>query len=93
MLYPKPCYNEPCYKEVEVYIGAFFNQKYEIFSIFWKRKQNKKNTLWYSLVLLMSTHKYVFMRKSEKYFSYMLLTEAVQTVDPDEISQNKPSSY
>ena len=23
MLYPKPCYNEPCYKEAEVYVYAF----------------------------------------------------------------------
>ena len=22
LLYPKPCYNEPCYKEVVVYVGT-----------------------------------------------------------------------
>ena len=24
MLYPKPCYNEPCYKEVEVFFVSFY---------------------------------------------------------------------
>ena len=26
MLYPKPCYNEPCYKEVEVYVSSLYFQ-------------------------------------------------------------------
>ena len=28
VLYPKPCYNEPCYEEVEVYVNYNVESKY-----------------------------------------------------------------
>ena len=27
VLYPKPCYNDPCYKEVEVYLSLAYNNE------------------------------------------------------------------
>ena len=36
MLYPKPCYNEPCYKEAEVYqfIKIFMDNKISVLDVY-----------------------------------------------------------
>ena len=33
MLYPKPCYNEPCYKEVEVYVASGTQAHHSLFKM------------------------------------------------------------
>ena len=43
MLYPKPCYNEPCYQEVVEY-SIIFSLSYAFTAVVSEKKKKKKKT-------------------------------------------------